>query len=427
MTSAGRRVNQSTLNGHGANRCRCGQPQPQHRITRRPPELLKDGLSTAGWSAVAACTVGSGSVLCPEGFNQTLLKITATSANTNLFWDLTLPNAGTNAGRAGIEFDLYVEYDSFATLGNTTGYMTLFFRDAGGSNTLASTFQVVQGWQRIRLSATDFDTPAGTGSWTGTTFTSLRWKITGRASWTPVCYIRNLCWAGWDKPVFSIVHDDGGISGYTTVFPLLQARQMVASFAVIGSAIGIVFGGYDHIDASEMREMRRAGCEFLNHTHTHQQSVLPTATQADCLTEINNCRAAIVATGADNGQGEYIFCSPYGEWGTNYWAASDQAGNQVFRGTAFSDGSIKPMGTSSAIVQGNRQVGCLSTISTTATSYIASVIDYTIAKGGQLILLYHHILGSSGASIETTTAKYTAILDYLRAKRDAGLCDVVTM
>ena len=427
MTKAGRKPNQSTLNGHGAARSRCGQPQPFHRFSRRPPELFKDGSTTSGWASVAACTISAEAVTNPEGVSQTLVKVAGTAANTNMFWDLTLPVAGNLSGRTGIEFDFYVEYDTFATLGNTTGYVTLFFRDSGAGNTIAATFQVVQGWQHIRLSPTDFDVVVGAGNWNTTTFSHLRFKITGRASWTPVCFIRNVSWAGWDKPVFSIVHDDGGISGYTTVFPLLQARQMVASFAVIGSAIGVVHTGYDHIDASEMREMRRAGCDFVNHTMNHQQAVLPTATQAECYAEINDCKAAIIATGADNGQGEFIFCSPYGEWSNNYWLASDQAGSQVFRGLSFSDGTIKPMATSQITPQGNRQVGCLSTLSTTANGYIASVIDYVIAKGGSLIILYHHILETSGASVETTTVKYTAILDYLKTKRDAGLCDVVNM
>lgn len=427
MTSAGRKPNQSTLNGHGGNVTRCGQPQPFWKSSRRPPQLFKDGSTTAGWASVAACTVGSGAVINPEGVSQTLVKVTATSTNTNLFWELTLPTAGSLTGKSGIEFDLYIEFDSFAVLGNIVGAVTLFFMDAGGSNTLATTFEVVQGWQHIRLSQSDFDTVVGTGSWTGTTFNRLRWKITGRASWTPVCYIRNLSWSGWDKPTFTIIHDDGGISGYTTVFPLLQARNLVATFALIGSAIGIVHGGYDHMDATEMKDMRRYGCDFANHTFNHLQAVLPSGSQALCYAEIASGRAAIINAGVDNGVSEHLFCSPYGEWGTNYWAASDQANNKMFRGLAFSNGTHKSMATSQIMNQSNRQVGCLATISSTTTGYIVSCIDYVIAKGGSLIILYHHILSSSGASIETTTAKYTAILDYLKTKRDAGQCDVVTL
>lgn len=229
-----------------------------------------------------------------------------------------------------------------------------------------------------------------------------------------------------------IRHDDGGISNYDTVRGILNARGLKGSFAVVSSFAGAVTGGYDHMDYTEMRTMKSEGHTFHNHTKTHQQSVLITDTQANCYTEINDSRQALIDNGLADGISEDIFCPPYGEWGTNYQLAIAQANVKMTVGLVGA-GGLTPQATSNAILDPTFLVPTCYTIRTTTTTAILNVLNSAIAKnigrhGAFLIFTYHHVVTSPAAvDIERSTANYTTDMDNIAAAVAAGNAESITL
>jgi len=226
--------------------------------------------------------------------------------------------------------------------------------------------------------------------------------------------------------------DDGGISGYTTVRGIMNARNIKGSFAIIADAIGTTFGGYDHMDATEMQTMKAEGHTFNNHTKSHQQTVLPTASQAACYAEINDGRTALVSNGLGDGVSEDIFIPPYGEWGTNYQLAIAQANVKMTVGTIGTGGQTS-YGTSNAILDPTFLVPTAYIVRTTTTAYVDLILNTAINKntsrnGAFLILTYHHVIGSPAAvDIERSTANFTTDMDNLAAKIAAGNAESVSL
>lgn len=234
------------------------------------------------------------------------------------------------------------------------------------------------------------------------------------------------------KAKIAIRVDDGGISNYDTMRGILNARGLRGSFAIVSSFIGAVTGGYDHMDATEMQTMKREGHTFHNHTKTHQQAVLIADTQANCYTEINDCRTALISNGLGDGISEDIFIPPYGEWGTNYQLAIAQANVKMTVGTIGTSGLV-PQATSNAILDPQYQVPSCYIVRTTSTAYVNNVIQNAINKnaaknGVYLILTYHHVVTTPTAvDIERSTANFTTDMDNLAAAIAAGNAECVTL
>lgn len=235
------------------------------------------------------------------------------------------------------------------------------------------------------------------------------------------------------NPLLVVVrHDDGGINNYTVVRDILNARGLKGSFAVVSSFNGITTGGYDHIDYSEMRTMKSEGHTFHNHSKTHQLAVLPTDTQANCYTEINDSRQALIDNGCGDGISEDIYCPPYGEWGTNYQLAIAQANVKMTVGLVGAGGLV-PQGTGNALLDPTFLVPTCYTIRTTTTAHILNVLNGAINKnvhrnGGFLIFTYHHVVASPAAvDIERSTANYTTDMDNIAAACAAGNAESVTL
>lgn len=393
---------------------RSGQTRPLHYSERKGRIVRNDGSSTTGWSAVAGCTRATGSVTNPEGVAQTLIRFTGTADNTNAFFDCTT-FSGAQLGKPGIEFDIYIppDVEPYSEMTNSGIRLDLLFTDF--TNAVTAITQLRQGWQRVRLKKADFSTVSGSGNWDTTNFSTLRFKLNARASVTFDCYIRNIGYMGESRPRLNLQFDDIGASVYAIAFPLMKARGIVGTCAVISDAIGqAAWNGYGRMSAAQMREMKAAGWDFINHSKSHQLNVLPTATQADCLTEIATCRDAIISNGLGNGTSEHIMAAPYGETGVNYHAAAVEAGCIVFRGLV-GDGAFVPR-----TAEGPAMYSPLVQVPTYTvqrlddpTTALLAQVDSLISKGGFTNFLFHHIVTTPAANIEYSTANFTTFLDGL--------------
>lgn len=415
-TIAGRPFHKRTVAGRGALRAINGFNEPRGRRPLVPPVLLDPGTSGTYWAVSSGVTETTGAITNPDGISRTLVRFPGTAANTTAFIDwvpggtLTIP-----PWAQGIEFDVYVTGSDFATKAANGYELTVQVRNSAGTQVLqAVTLMLSQQWQRVRINKADFSVLAGTPVWgDSTAFDRIRVRLQGYASHTHDIYCGPLSWAGVDRAKICVAFDDIGISVYNTAFPIMRARGIPGSNSVISDAIGqSAWNGYDRCSVAQLLEMNRAGWDCISHTKSHQSGVLPTALQSACAVEIETPRDAIISNGLGNGISEYLLAAPYGEFGTNYWAAADAAGVKLFRGTYMVNASnIVPVGDT--FLGMTRSVPCLSVLNTSSTANVLAAVDSVARTGGSLILLFHHVVTTPGTSIEYSTANFTTVMDGL--------------
>lgn len=427
---AGRRGKPPKVAGRGHLINRGVSVLPRGYSPKVPPVLLDKSTAGTFWAPSSGATETTGAITCPDGVSRTLVRMQGTAANTTAFIDwvpggtLTIP-----PWAQGVEFEVYVTGSSFATKAANGYELTVQVRDSAGTQVLtAVTLMLSQVWNRVVINKSDFSIAAGTPVWgDSTAFDRIRIRFQGYASHTHDLYFGPISWARVGRAKICVAFDDIGISVYNTAFPIMQARGIPGSNSVISDAIGqSAYSGYDRCSAAQLREMNRAGWDCVNHTKSHQSGVLPTALQSACATEIETCRDAIISNGLGNGISEHIFCAPYGEFGTNYWAAADAAGVKMFRGTYMVNASnIVPVGDT--FLDMKRSVPCLSVLNTSSTSNILAAVDSVARSGGSLILLFHHVVTTPGTGIEYSTANFTTIMDGLVAASRRNNFDLVNM
>lgn len=389
------------------------------------PVVVNAGTSAAAWSAASGCSLAAASFTDENGAAVTAIKVDGSAANTNAFFDCTSFNS-TNLGKNGIEFDIYVVAPTWAQLGSTGIIMTMTMPDAGFTNSLASTVIVPPGrWHRVRLSKADFDTIAGSATWDGTTFTRLRFKLTAISGYTFTAYVKNVCWAGWSRPAIAVMSDDIPETWYTTAYPYMQARNIKSTLAVITNAIGSgSFGGYARMSTAQILEMMDDGHAPINHSMSHGNAPFMTAyTQAQAYAEINGASEAMEALGLSLNGSARFYAAPYGEDSAEIVAACTQAGITMMRGTVADGGQAS--NAQGDVFLTNTRVPCAYIINTTPVATIYKWIDRAITKGGNLILLFHHVVTTPGTSIEYSTANFKLVMDYLYQR--SALFDSVTV
>ncbi len=107
-----------------------------------------------------------------------------------------------------------------------------------------------------------------------------------------------LDWMDYDSPLpprpILITMDDNYIPVYDEVFPILQARGMVAVNFTHTNYVGVVTGSGDHCDWNEIQTMENSGV-VMTESHTKSHTNLTTLSDSAAQTEIVGSKAAIEA------------------------------------------------------------------------------------------------------------------------------------
>lgn len=136
-----------------------------------------------------------------------------------------------------------------------------------------------------------------------------------------------LDWMDFDAPLpprpILITLDDNYIPVYDEVFPILQARGMVAVNFAHTNYVGVVTGSGDHCDWNEIATMENAGVVYTeSHTKSHQN--LTTLADSVAQEEIVGSKAAI-ETNLPGKTCRYI-AYPYGAYSATHVAMCAAAG-----------------------------------------------------------------------------------------------------
>jgi len=388
-------------------------------IRLHEPEVFATCETATGFNNVAGTTIGAGSVLLPSGVTGTRARVTGT-ASTNMFWTYT--GSFNFAGKRGLEWWVYLDVPGPSTSSSGfPGYVRL--RSSGGTHQLQANIVLKRGWNQIRLGRGGFTTVAGSPVWDTTEFVDIQWKLDAITGVAPVMYIESLAYAGYARPQVAIVFDDGYKSVLENAFPLMQQYGIPGTVAVISSRVG---SGAAYLSLPELHTLHDAGWAMVNHSKTHQQAVLTTASVVDCSKEIASCQEYLIANGFTRSDEHLCYCSPYGEWSNSYCQAAAEAGTLHFRGmgvadsgqpTSMSSGDLFSGGSSNASKVSFFVTHSLAIVNTWSANQISSYVDLCIATGRSLNLQFHSIETPADTAIKTTPTVFGQVLAYLHRQR----------
>ncbi len=385
-------------------------------------------LATSGlWATAANCIKTVEAVTLDDGTTGNAIRFAGQVVNTNTFFDFTL--GSTMAGKRGIEFDIKMDFGSYVSMLSAGITGTVQARDAGGTNNASATIGYTRGWQRVRVDRGDLVNLTGTPNLDSTTFATVRFKLDAMPGVTHNCWIRNMSWSGNSRPQICIHFDDIGDSIRGTAWPIMSARNLVGSHGVIVDAVGQSnWNGYDRISLANLQAMVAAGWDCGFHTKQHLQSTMTGYSVAQCETEYGYFQYLIdnglnVSHEGQWGSAKNLY-SPYGEYSDNMFTAAQNLGLNMFRALVGNSGAASLLGNSDQIT--NRTMTPTYNIANTTTfAAFKSVIDRCIARGGSLIILFHHVVTSASTSVECSTSVFTQMMDYLYSL--SGVADVVNM
>lgn len=395
----------------------------------RPIQITADELINALSSSTGVVASGTGASLTtgtitlPDGSTGTRCKAIGGSGQ-NLFVTITIGNILVT--KRGIFFRVFLDAPDTADPATIySGYVRV--RNAGASEQFQAILAFRPGWNEFRIGRNKFTQVVGTTAWDSITWDNVILKVDAVTSTVLTVYLDGLSYAGYARPQIPIIFDDGYTEVIDNAFPYMAARNMIGTVAVISSKVGA--SGF--MTLAQLRTLHDAGWAMVDHTELHTATSgspanwLQAASEETCYQQIKNCQQYLASVGFTRDQEHLMFCSPYGEWSTNYKAAADRAGCLMFCTLAAAD-PAQPQSTPFASAYPNsRYVPRISTVSTWTVAQMKAYIDAMIGSGTSAPLLFHKPKSGASTSIETELANFKEVIDHLHRKR--GMADYPTL
>jgi peptidoglycan/xylan/chitin deacetylase (PgdA/CDA1 family) len=380
------------------------------------PTLIYEEDSLENWSIASGGTVSTGVV--PDGSGRTLVQVEQ-SGNANTFWDLV--ESVSMAGKAGIEFEIFLEKLDIPGTSSDEFGGTVTLADSAVTNTFAAVLSLKPGWNHVRLSRADFAVGGGSPSWESTSFARIRFKLNQYGTTKTKVWMGNVAYAGYRRPKIAIMFDDGYASLMSKILPIMEPLGLLGSVAVIQDKVGT--NGF--ASQANLHTLHDAGWAMVNHTKSHQQNVLKSASVADCYAEIASCRDYLAGQGWTRDDEHLMFCSPYGEYSLNYVQAAVEAECKMFRGLFGTNTTTPSVPSNGTRMMDNIMFSCFQVQSATSTANILSWVRQVISAGRTGILLFHDVVDSSATGVSCLTSDFTTVMNAIA--RYKALCDFVTL
>lgn len=385
------------------------------------PVIVNDGIATTGWSALA----GTLALATPpdDRYGSTPCLRLTSAVNTAAFMDLTL-NATLN-GR--LQFLIYFDTYDAGTGSNTRSLTVFASNDSGYTNYFNKTVLLKQGWNLITLGKTtqiavandDAGWAVGGGSPTwANAMVRIRIRMEAVTGTATRVYVRRITQTGYWRPKVVFGFDDNLASVYTEAFPVMQTYGMKGTIYVIGSKVGA--SGY--CTEAQLQEMYDAGWDLCNHTLTHQQNVLPTASDAAIRAEILENEDYLKGKGWTRRSCHKHFAAPYGE--TLFTEAS------TYR-AAVKDLCLTTRSTlerpQAQYIDDPVHICCIAPDGSAETlQSIKDRITTAIGCGGIVNFLFHDIATPANTSLKWTPTNFAEIVKHVWLLQQGNVLDVET-
>lgn len=213
------------------------------------------------------------------------------------------------------------------------------------------------------------------------------------------------------RPIITISADDGHASVYNYAYPILSQYDIVQTFFVPSDYVG----KENYVSLEQLLELQAAGWEIGSHGVNHTS--LTGLTAADATEQMVLSKERLIAMGLNVETIAYPFGNTSNDISNiakeHYLAARSVS-------SVYSHVAIEPERVSlSGDDYNGRRMGM-------QLAELAALIDQAISEGKWLHIFYHTVDTNGNLEEGVEGVSLDSIASYLAAKRDAGLCDVLT-
>lgn len=364
----------------------------------------------------------------PAG-NSSAIKFSHSGGTVDTTWNLDWAIASAWADTQRISFAYYIDVpgDTNGLAYPSSGWNITFYlgQDTGGF-TNYYTFQpfsiapnvAMKGWNLVTL---HLGTPYATvGSVIqGNAFRRIRMQLRGAAGTTGALYLGPIFTNMRAKPVIMFGYEDVDDSQYTYAVPYLASKGIRGSMHVVKD---FVLNSAGCLTIPQIQAVYDAGWSVHNHTDTHQQ--LDSLTMSQVLTEVRNCQDWMTGHGWTRGASTFVY--PRGPYPSTFFDAMESS---IFPAVGITHARItrnSPQVAWDGLEHNYRMAGRATGSGSTLASLKADV-DTAIKLGGSVIFYTHDLDPTSPGANGVTTAIHHGLVDYVAAKRDAGVLTIPTL
>jgi peptidoglycan/xylan/chitin deacetylase (PgdA/CDA1 family) len=379
---------------------------PQNLITD-PGTLWEDFETVGDWTPYASSVAANTSEF-KTGTQS--VKMTSTSGGVadmykTVAWDMS-------TGWQQLRYWLYLHNAVLTDYGNLWTELWSAKWSACYRHAFPTSARYVSGWNYITCPKSYFKVGAGSPNWAS--MIAIDFSGNAASGKVAVSSYDNLMVGVKAIPVVLLRFDDASTTQYSVAFPYMKAAGIRGTIYPITSLIGTA--GY--LTAAQLLEMQAAGWIVGNHTQNHTD--LTTLTEAQQETEITAGKTDLDALGLTGG---LYFNYPQGKWNADTVTAFTNLGLRTGQHTDWTHAHLTT--TYKPVVLPNPylyDIGCNPITSSTTLAVAEAWVDEAIAAGTILPLLFHAIDGPG-----MTTADFRALIDYIKAKKTAGLLYDITI
>lgn len=338
--------------------------------------------------------------------NRKGIRLSGSASNT----EIVFPSftAGNKTGR----IDLWVYIEDFTKM----NYGTLYLSVGAAYTTLYTksiNFKLQNGWQCLSFSVSDLAVGGGVPTMAEITHAKLRIPAVSVGTMGSVIVDRMVFEAGGD-PVVALTWDDGGVSDYQYVMPLLNKYRLIGNFSIIGAAIG----NNGVMNETQLRTLAEAGHSLI----VHGQTNLTTLSLAAAIADVQSNKAYLdsLNVGADSD----IYIYPNGGYLN---AGGDLSIPNWLQANGFAGAFISTGSRTTNEMQAEKYWMQRKAINaaTVAATWLAQ-LDEVTATGASVCTMGHKVELTGAVSDAVNIDVLEAILAGIASRRDAGTLRVVT-
>jgi len=394
------------------------------RWYRTQADVLYEDFETAvDWSQVGGytTTIAADAVNFKTGSKSVKLT-TVYSAGGFLFGRMkkTLSPAKTlDSVFSGCGFWIYCA--DVSTINNVSVILYVSVGNYIQKDTVFATIPLFNGWNFILCNKRLLSTTGNAEDWMlfgtatlSSAFTELQFWVKSAVDTTPAIVSFDSFYSEiYTKPKCIIQFDDIGITVRTSAYPIMAAAGLRASVGVISDLVDSA--GY--LTDANLATLYAAGWDMYNHTNA--ATVLTTLTEVEQELAIGTCQAYLIGKEWTRNNCHRHVAYPNGQRDANTITAMTNLEILTGRGTTI----IYNWRVNEFKNPYTHFRATCPTSDTTAAD-VNSYIDYAIATGQTVIIVFHNIVDGAGAT-KFSAAKLQAVVDYLVSKQSE--IDVVTI
>jgi peptidoglycan/xylan/chitin deacetylase (PgdA/CDA1 family) len=266
------------------------------------------------------------------------------------------------------------------------------------------------GWNKMVFCKSEFAN-YGAESWDNT-MAEIMVSVTSKSGQNASIYFDDLRFGIVGEPKVIITFDYGFDSQISKAYPIMATNgQRGVLFPKISA-----LGSYGYLTVTDLQTLEKAGWDISNDTFSHKR--LTEISQEEMEEDIDKAYDWLVANGF--GSTAKFFAYPFGQSNEAVVAKVKQR-HVLARGYSSFEYHFDIVNFDDLQYE-LRHFWC----TTANAADVYEKIDATISKGGLLVLLFQGIVDANPGPYDYLTDDFQAVSDYLKAKQDAGLLEVIT-